>query len=245
MAATKNGEITLVSTPMFWGVRNSIKALTIFYDFYLTHSLKYLSLKYREITMFDNHSGTDMMHCPVWGIYSLIITLTFWQCIFIKCQISLTIWLFIISVVIITWQPTIFQSCARRHKWTTESQRLNFSMNSCQTMTISCWGCPWSRFISYFPYTGLIVDMSDVCWSAFRHGGNWPRWTFRLRSIPSVPPHFALSISKRATLTLMYMPLPYIAVVNSSNLSFNSAGTSHVSPNLDNASWNPLFISSN
>ena len=82
------------------------------------------------------------------------------------------------------------------------------------------------------------------CWSIFRHGGNWPRSTFRHRLIPSVPPHFALSISKRASLTLLYMPLPYIAVVNSSNLSFNPAGTSHVSPYLDNVSWNPLFFSS-
>ena len=57
--------------------------------------------------------------------------------------------------------------------------------------------------------------------------------------------HLTLSIPKRAALTLLNMPLPYIAVVNSSNLSFNSAGTPDVSPYLDNAHWNTLFISSN
>ena len=50
--------------------------------------------------------------------------------------------------------------------------------------------------------------------------------TFQLRLIPSVP-------------------LPSIVVMSSSNLSFNSAGTSHVSSNLDNAYWSPLFVSSN
>ena len=41
-----------MSTPIFVRVRNSIKILTSFYDFYLTRSSKLLPLKYMEITTF-------------------------------------------------------------------------------------------------------------------------------------------------------------------------------------------------
>ena len=79
-----------VSTHILLKARNSIKTLTSFYDFYLTHSSKSLPLKYMEITTLTifhpvryvgNCLHTSNIHCN-------FLDISYYNTVIICCQIQ-------------------------------------------------------------------------------------------------------------------------------------------------------------